>query len=329
MFPERQLGPHREWKAEIEFLDNLFPNGSAYTVGKVNGDHWLLYLTSPGDASSSNSSTAPSSPQPTHHELESLAESSRLMPDTAAKEPVEEDADDAIASDYTIEILMSHLSPEGRAPFFSKATSEEDAEATAAADAMVLSSEIGISDIFPAHMTTLDAYAFSPCGYSCNALLKWRPDAGARPARPGEGYYTIHVTPEEGWSYASFECNVPLPAAPTDRPTRVPDLKTLVRRVVDIFRPGRLTLTLFISSEAAAEDAEDMRPVEAAQRAFKSALTLPVRTAGVDKGGGGGGVGGRGWAGLYKRTDKINYEFGGYDLAFASFELRSPVVAAQ
>jgi S-adenosylmethionine decarboxylase len=49
MFPERQLGPHRDWKEEIQFLDNLFPNGAAYTVGKVNGDHWLLYLTSPDE----------------------------------------------------------------------------------------------------------------------------------------------------------------------------------------------------------------------------------------------------------------------------------------
>ena len=37
------------------------------------------------------------------------------------------------------------------------------------------------------------------------------------------------------------------------------------------------------------------------------------------------GVGRPAWAGLYKRTDKINYEFGGYDLAFATFELRSPI----
>lgn len=47
MFPERQPGPHREWSNEVEYLDALFSNGAAYTVGKVNGDHWLLYITSP------------------------------------------------------------------------------------------------------------------------------------------------------------------------------------------------------------------------------------------------------------------------------------------
>ncbi|KAL7281293.1 hypothetical protein ACG7TL_004602 [Trametes sanguinea] len=328
MFPERQMGPHREWKAEIEFLDNLFPNGSAYTVGKVNGDHWLLYLTSPGGESCTPSgSTAPSSPiLPSASAPESEPEPEPSS-SSSAPEPEEpsEDADDTIASDYTIEILMTHLSPEGRAPFFSRAPPEE-AEATAGADGMTISSEIGITHLFPPHLTTLDAYAFSPCGYSCNALLKWRPDAGQNPARPGEGYYTIHVTPEEGFSYASFECNVPLPTSQTDKPTSVPDLKTLIRRVVDIFQPGRLTLTLFISSKDndAAEEEEGESAVEAAQRAFKSALTLPPRRSDAKGGDGAAPAGERGtYAGLYKRTDKINYEFGGYDLAFASFELRS------
>ncbi|KAI0633395.1 S-adenosylmethionine decarboxylase [Trametes polyzona] len=325
MFPERQMGPHREWKAEIEFLDNLFPNGSAYTVGKVNGDHWLLYLTSPAESCSSNAGTAPSSPHLSPVESEHPeAGSSKLNGDSSA-ELAPETADDTIASDYTIEILMTHLSPEAREPFFSQASPEE-AEATAGADGMALSSKLGITDLFPPHLTTLDAYSFSPCGYSCNALLKWRPDAGQDPSRPGEGYYTIHVTPEEGWSYASFECNVPLPTSPTDKPTSVPDLKTLIRRVVDIFRPGRLTLTLFISSKDndAAEEEEGESAVEAAQRAFKSALTLPARRSGrvveeVEAERAKNGA----FTGLYKRTDKINYEFGGYDLAFASFELRS------
>ena len=315
MFPERQLGPHKDWRAEVEFLDNLFPNGSAYTVGKVNGDHWLLYLTAPGD-SNPNGDTAPSSPQSATHEADtSEPDASKSISDTPAEEPPD-GAEDFVVSDYTIEILMTHLSPEGRAPFFSN-SSPEEADATAGPDALALSSEIGITNIFPSHITTLDAYSFFPCGYSCNALLKWRPDAGQNPDRPGEGYYTIHVTPEEGWSYASFECNVPLPTKPTDKPTSVPDLKTLIRRVVDIFRPGKLTLTLFVSSEDndAAEEEEGESAIEAAQRAFKSALTFPAKRGGSETA--------AAFAGLYKRTDKINYEFGGYDLAFASFELRS------
>ncbi|KAH9855205.1 S-adenosylmethionine decarboxylase [Lenzites betulinus] len=318
MFPERQSGPHRDWRDEVEFLDNVFPNGSAYTVGKVNGDHWLLYLTSPTDGASSNAGTAPSSPHLSPVEADYPEPGSSKLT-AGAIDPPPDSADDAIASDYTIEILMTHLSSDARAPFFSQAPPDE-AEATAGADGMALSSKLGITEIFPPHLTTLDAYSFSPCGYSCNALLKWRPDIGEDPSRPGEGYYTIHVTPEEGWSYASFECNVPLPTKSTDKPTSVPDLKTLIRRVVDIFRPGRLTLTLFVScvDNDAVEEEEGESAIEAAQRAFKSALTLPAKRSDRGEDGAVSGTSG----GLYKRTDKINYEFGGYDLAFASFELR-------
>ncbi|KAJ7078933.1 adenosylmethionine decarboxylase [Mycena belliarum] len=270
MFPERQLGPHRDWKYEVEFLDNIFSNGAAYTVGKVNGDHWLLYMT----AAASDPVPGPPS-SATHHPL----------------------------PDYTIEILMSDLAPAARQPFFFPSS---DAPST---DAQTLSSSLGISDIFPPHLTTLDPYSFTPCGYSANALIKWGHDpVSSLNGTAGEGYYTIHVTPEEGWSYASFECNVPLPpsrSSPQD-PETIPDLLSLVRRVVKIFQPGRLSLTLFVSSEDNERD-QGESAIEAAQRSFKAAL-IPQTVDPVMP--------------EYKRTDKINYEFGGYDLAFASFELR-------
>ncbi|KAF7321406.1 PPM-type phosphatase domain-containing protein [Mycena kentingensis (nom. inval.)] len=259
MFPERQLGPHRDWKHEVEFLDNIFPNGAAYTVGKVNGDHWLLYMSGP-----IGPEPVPSSPTLIHNAV----------------------------PDYTIEILMSDLALPARQAFFPSADPAFGPEA--------LSASLGISEIFPSHLTTLDAYSFSPCGYSANALIRW----GTEPAAsPGEGYYTIHVTPEQGWSYASFECNVPLPPSPTSGPdsTNIPDLPTLIRRVVTIFQPGRLSLTLFISSGDKENDNGESA-IEAAQRAFKVALIE------------------HDWPATYRRTDKINYEFGGYDLAFASFE---------
>ncbi|KAJ7782993.1 S-adenosylmethionine decarboxylase [Mycena metata] len=274
MFPERQLGPHRDWKHEVEFLDNIFPNGAAYTVGKVNGDHWLLYISGPPE-----SECIPASP---------------AVPSSSGS-PL---------PDYTIEILMSDLAPVARQSFF------PDSQST---DAQALSTSLGISEIFPSHLTTLDAYSFTPCGYSANALIKWGTELVSKiDYAAGEGYYTIHVTPEEGWSYASFECNVPLPPsrpAPQDSKS-IPDLLSLIRRVVSIFQPGRLSLTLFISSEDNENDQGDSA-VETAQRAFKAALIPPVVGNAVPTG-----------LAEYKRTDKINYEFGGYDLAFASFELK-------
>lgn len=48
LFPDKQQGPHRSWKQEVKYLDDMFEGGSAYMVGKMNGDHWYLYITSPG-----------------------------------------------------------------------------------------------------------------------------------------------------------------------------------------------------------------------------------------------------------------------------------------
>ncbi|KAK7472621.1 spermidine resistance protein [Stygiomarasmius scandens] len=283
MFPERQLGPHRDWSQEVQFLDSIFQNGAAYSVGKVNGDHWLLYLTN------------------------AASDFDPLVKEPSLRDPY---------PDYTIEILMTDLGCAARESFSSAPCS--DAEASS--HAQTLSDSLGITDIFPSHLTTLDAYSFTPCGYSSNALIRWGEDPAFVPPSPnsingssrtGEGYYTIHVTPEEGWSYASFECNIPLPAVrPASESTSVPDMKTLVERVVSIFKPGRLSLTLFISSEDEEDSAGDSR-VDAAQKAFMDALSAKCCRAGK---------------GTYKRTDKINYEFGGYDLAFASFELFSSVL---
>ncbi|KAJ8522758.1 hypothetical protein ONZ45_g749 [Pleurotus djamor] len=278
MFPERQHGPHKDWKNEVEFLDGIFRNGAAYTVGKVNGDHWLLYMTTPSDTT--------------------------IYPASAPSLHVQ---------DYTIEILMSDLSYPACQPFHSDPSSR----LSPSSHAQDLSAHLGISDIFPRDITHLDAYSFTPCGYSCNALIKWvDPEATEvdRNARMGEGYYTIHVTPEEGWSYASFECNVPLAHRSSSElsPTAMPDLVALIQRVVRIFQPGRLSLTLFVSSEDNAnEDGESA--VEEAQKAFKAALTShPLKDP----------LSSHGTSPAYRRTDKINYEFREYDLAFASFELQ-------
>jgi S-adenosylmethionine decarboxylase len=276
MFPERQQGPHREWRAEVEYLDKIFAahRGSAYTVGRVNGDHWLLYLTNPQD----NCDNAESLDEPV--DIAASHKSVRLE------------------QDYTLEILMTKLSPDARSAFFFP-TAGSGPVPSAQEQAQTVSHKLGIDTLFATPMTTLDAFAFTPCGYSANALL--------RPAAGPEGYYTIHVTPEDGWSYASFECNVPLSHYPTsDEDTKIlPDLRTLIQRVVQIFQPGHLSVTLFVTSSTPSdglgdESAAVEAPVDSAHRAFREALT--------PKG--------------YKRTDKINYEFGGYDLAFASFQIR-------
>lgn len=50
----------------------------------------------------------------------------------------------------------------------------------------------GIQDLLP--NSYIDDYVFEPCGYSMNGT-------------EGKAFSTIHVTPEDGFSYASFEVN--------------------------------------------------------------------------------------------------------------------------
>lgn len=298
MFPERQPGPHRDWSNEVKYLDDLFENGAAYTVGKVNGDHWLLYITTPPVESDDDVSGI------TVHNIarNMMASSVSSLSSTATLPSIVSD------QDYTIELLMTKLAAPARRPFFFLESQDEGK--TAHEKAADVSARLGIDSIFPTSKTNLDAYAFEPCGYSANALVEYG---------QGEGYYTIHVTPEEGWSYASFECNVPIKPsqdffrneeaegseqgeedeiARWKEANRLPDLEMLIQRVIKIFQPGHISLTLFVSSAEA--DEEEVSPIESAQRVFRRALA----PAG------------------YKRTDKINYEFGGYDLAFATFQKR-------
>ena len=73
----------------------------------------------------------------------------------------------------------------------------------------------------------VDDWAFEPCGYSMNALR-------------GGYYYTVHVTPEADFSYASFETNDPSYATPQ-----------MLAAIVETFAPSTLTTTLTTRSGAA------------------------------------------------------------------------------
>lgn len=165
--PEKQLSPHRSFEDEVKVLDDHFDDGSAFILGKVNAEHWYLYMT---------------------------------------ERPEKKDA---LALDQTLEILMGDLDPKAMEPFFKK-TCPDAKEAT---------KRSGIGSLFPGAIC--DDFLFDPCGYSVNGLL-------------GEGYFTIHVTPQEGCSYASFETNINLPC-----------YKELIEKVVNVFKPGNFTVTHF------------------------------------------------------------------------------------
>jgi len=60
-----------------------------------------------------------------------------------------------------------------------------------------------------------------------------------------EAYYTIHITPEEHCSYASFETNLSLHSY-TD----------LIKNVLDFFKPGSFTISFFSEKPTATSSSE-------------------------------------------------------------------------
>lgn len=88
----------------------------------------------------------------------------------------------------------------------------------------------GIDALCPGYK--IDPRAFEPCGYSMNAILY-------------SSYCTMHITPEDGSSYASFETN-----------QRLTSYKSLVANVVRTFKPKRFVMTL-MADEAGLEQMKD------------------------------------------------------------------------
>lgn len=80
---------------------------------------------------------------------------------------------------------------------------------------------LGIDLILPGFDTS--EHVFDPAGYSLNAVR-------------GEEYYTFHVTPEEGGSYASFETNFDFRS----------DLTGLVIPIVELFQPRAFDVLTFL-----------------------------------------------------------------------------------
>jgi len=319
MFPERQIGPHKNWDDEVKFLDNAFGagNGSAYVVGKMNGDHWLLYLTNPKDESTFDPSHTASSAISAAQDDNTLIEAILTAPDDASSTQASTSAStSALPSsstsqhlakppsppDQTLEILMTHLDPKACQAFFYppdqlnnliNTDGSVDAESSQQGHlaGSELSRKLGIDTLLEG--STLDSFLFTPCGYSANIVKDDR-------------YATIHVTPEEDWSYASFECNIDFrsPARQGHANGQGQDqgesakLHDLIARVLGIFQPAKMSITLFVSVEETAAGVEQ-------------AFTPETRTILDPK-----------VAEGYTRTDRILYEFAGYHLLFSTFEKR-------
>ncbi|OIT35049.1 PREDICTED: S-adenosylmethionine decarboxylase proenzyme 4-like [Nicotiana attenuata] len=119
---------------------------------------------------------------------------------------------------YTVEICMTDLDRVLARKFFKHpdTTGKQMTEITGIGD---INSNALICD-----------FAFDPCGYSMNGI-------------DGDRYSTIHVTPEDGFSYASFEC---VGSIYDDRD----DIVKVLKKVVQVFRPGTMSVSITCTSSS-------------------------------------------------------------------------------
>lgn len=277
----------------------------------MNGDHWLLYLTPPQDDvlisnSHASASTLPSPPAAITSE-DSSTTSINIIPKLlsllpASLDPLRREKKKLTSPprpDHTLEILMSRLDPAACKSFYhpssgTSSTADIDSSHPSHSHALGahLSDSLGLSALLPS--ATIDSFLFEPCGFSSNAVQ-------------GDRYATIHVTPEEAYSYASFETNLAFGPREEDKQLAVggpESLQELVERVLEVFRPANLSITLFVSNEEG-EDEEGTKqtrsPAVVPAEAWRELLNPHL----LEK---------------YERLDRIVYEFEGYSLVYAVFQ---------
>ncbi|KAJ7555882.1 hypothetical protein O6H91_05G058800 [Diphasiastrum complanatum] len=119
---------------------------------------------------------------------------------------------------YTLEMCMTGLDKQIAAKFY---------KAVAAGSAKEMTTASGINELLPnSHICD---FAFDPCGYSMNGI-------------EDNAHSTIHITPEEGFSYASFETMGYGPGS------RI-ELRKLVDRVAACFKPAFLSISLYVCGD--------------------------------------------------------------------------------
>lgn len=112
---------------------------------------------------------------------------------------------------YTLEMCMTSLDREKASVFYK----------TQYSSAASMTKESGIRMILP--KSDICDFEFDPCGYSMNAI-----EDGA--------VSTIHVTPEDGFSYASFEA--------VGYDFNETSLEQMVERVLACFEPGEFSISV-------------------------------------------------------------------------------------
>eukprot|EP00884_Botryococcus_braunii_P015802 jgi/Botrbrau1/2905/Bobra.0036s0045.2 len=118
---------------------------------------------------------------------------------------------------YSLEVCMTDLCPK-KANQWYRCPKYISARHTTTAS--------GIADLLSG--AVIDDYVFDPCGYSMNGL-------------EGSAFSTIHITPEDGFSYASVELS--------GYELGVLDRDHLAAKVLEIFKPERAVIALTVDKD--------------------------------------------------------------------------------
>jgi uncharacterized membrane protein YgcG len=244
LFPEQQPAPHTSFESEARFLRScvaplLGVPGAAYVLGDMlSGLQWHVYVAdadgaaymaahptmqtvgasgvdAAADALARGLSLgAPSSSDDEAGGVEAAA--------AAEGAPLCADAPLPRRPTHKLEVCMTGLCPEAAKRFFRSPVNPLWPLANGAAD---VTRATGLGALVPRAIT--DDYIFEPCGYSMNGI-------------DGPGLVTVHITPEDGFSYASVEL--------AGFSAEAYDPAAMVGSIAAIFRPEHMSVSLSVDA---------------------------------------------------------------------------------
>lgn len=286
--------------AEVSAIADAVPQHLSIVTRELISGQDSSSLSSPGESSASSVASSSSSISVSS----SASSASYLYP----------------SHDQTVEILMTNLNPEAMKLFYQR---PDDVAGTVGG--VRVDQETGLAGLFP--QAQLDSFLFTPCGYSANALqegnyytihvtpepvcsyasfetnipvgLRQKSSKSRGRTVSGESSASVSSTSSENGDASEEEKFAKAETAAAQVPYTGPETLTdLISRVVEIFQPGTMSVTLFSSHLTEDGQMETERQTERRQRHMVKAM---------------GRVSG------FTRTDRILYEFDGCDLVFGHF----------
>uniref|UniRef100_A0A7N0V5Z0 S-adenosylmethionine decarboxylase proenzyme n=1 Tax=Kalanchoe fedtschenkoi TaxID=63787 RepID=A0A7N0V5Z0_KALFE len=188
----------------------IFPKAQPFPYTKFEDEVFCLEQSLPESLRFRKSSVMPSR-VPSHSWHVFSASSSQLAGNLRFDNV---DDDEAL---YTIEVCMTDLDRVLAKKFFQKPGAPNSSDLSG----KHMTEITGINNIFPNALVC--DFGFDPCGYSMNSV-------------DGDRYSTIHVTPEDGFSYASFECVGSIYDDQTE-------IIRALNRAVHVFRPATVSVS--------------------------------------------------------------------------------------